>query len=323
MGRKSALSVLTIYILQVLNIDKLPQMNQMKLSRFIGQIYKGYKREVEYHNDMHAMDVLQMTYLFLTQGQIMTFAEVSELDALSLCISAICHDYGHDGFTNAYHVNKVSDRAIRYSDQSVQENFHAAESFYILNKSEYNFLEEFTRDDFKTFRQRFIGIILATDMARHTSDLAKIKTFLEQKTILNGENRESFIDRDSHKKEFDSKQQLFEFAVHAADVSTQTRPFEVAVEWTILLFEEFFHQGDMEKEQGFPVSFLCDRETTQIPQSQPGFVSFILAPLFATVSELMPELTQLEVNAKNNAEKWKTFEETEEFRRVYRKKTPE
>ena len=65
MGRKSALSVLTIYILQVLNIDKLPQMNQMKLSRFIGQIYKGYKREVEYHNDMHAMDVLQMTYLFL------------------------------------------------------------------------------------------------------------------------------------------------------------------------------------------------------------------------------------------------------------------
>lgn len=45
-------------------------MNQMKLSRFIGQIYKGYSRDVEYHNDMHAMDVLQMSYLFLTQGQI-------------------------------------------------------------------------------------------------------------------------------------------------------------------------------------------------------------------------------------------------------------
>lgn len=52
------------------------------------------------------------------------------------------------------------------------------------------------------------------------------------------------------------------------------------MEWTILLFEEFFNQGDVEKEAGLPVSFLCDRETTQIPQSQPGFVNFILAPLF-------------------------------------------
>ena len=49
-------------------------MNQTKLSRFIGQMYKGYRRDVEYHNDMHAMDVLQMSYLFLTQGNIMEFA---------------------------------------------------------------------------------------------------------------------------------------------------------------------------------------------------------------------------------------------------------
>ena len=160
-------------------------------------------------------------------------------------------------------------------------------------------------------------------MARHTSDLAKMKTIMEQKGVQNGNQRELLVDSESAKKEFDTKQQLIEFMVHAADVSTQTRPFDVAVEWTILLFEEFFHQGDMEKEQGMTVSFLCDRETTQIAQSQPGFVNFILAPLFATVSEVMPELKQLEINAKENAEKWKTFEETEEFRAVYIRKTPE
>lgn len=102
-------------------------------------------------------------------------------------------------------------------------------------------------------------------MARHTSDLAKMKTTMEQKGIKEGNRRELLVDRESHKKEFDSKQLLLEFAVHAADVSTQTRPFEVAVEWTKLLFEEFFHQGDVEKDKGMPVSFLCDRETTQIP----------------------------------------------------------
>ena len=57
---------------------------------------------------------------------------------------------------------------------------------------------------------------------------------------------------------------MIEFCVHAADVSTNTRSFDVAVDWTMLLFEEFFNQGDMEKDQGFPVSFLCDRETTNI-----------------------------------------------------------
>ena len=197
--------MITIHILKVLNIEKLPKMNQTKLSRFIGQIYKGYRRDVEYHNDMHGLDVLQMTYIFLTQGRVIEFAQMSELDALSVCIAAICHDFKHDGFTNAYHVNTISDRAILFSDQSVQENFHAAESFAILNQKDYNFLEEFSRDDFKTFRQRFIGIILATDMARHTSDLAKMKTLLEQRGITNGNKRELLIDRESHKKEFDSK----------------------------------------------------------------------------------------------------------------------
>ena len=79
----------------------------------------------------------------------------------------------------------------------------------------------------------------------------------------------------------------------------------------------------MEKEQGMTVSFLCDRETTQIAQSQPGFVNFILAPLFATVSQVVPELKQLELNAKDNAERWKNYEETDEFRAVYTRKTPE
>jgi len=43
-------------------------------------------------------------------------------------------------------------------------------------------------------------------MARHTSDLAKMKTIMEQKKINNGQGREDLIDPTSHKTEFDSKQ---------------------------------------------------------------------------------------------------------------------
>ena len=87
----------------------------------------------------------------------------------------------------------------------------------------------------------------------------------------------------------------------------------MAVQWTKLLYEEFFHQGDIEKEQGLPVSFLCDRETTVIPQGQPGFISFILTPLFSTLSNIVPECKQFEINARENSFKWKNFEESDKF----------
>lgn len=57
-GRKSALSVLTVHIMRRLFIFPYPQLDEGILGAFLGQIYKGYQREVEYHNDIHAADVL-------------------------------------------------------------------------------------------------------------------------------------------------------------------------------------------------------------------------------------------------------------------------
>lgn len=50
--------------------------------------------------------------------------------------------------------------------------------------------------------------------------------------------------------------------------------------WTYLLFDEFFDQGDLEKEKGLPISMLCDRDNTNVAQSQPGFIGFVVMPLF-------------------------------------------
>ena len=92
--------------------------------------------------------------------------------------------------------------------------------------------------------------------------------------------------------------------MHAADVSTQVRPFKVALTWTWLLFEEFFEQGDLEKEQNLPISFLCDRSSVQITQSQPGFMNYIVIPLFSTVADFMPGLKHLEDAGKENLANW-------------------
>lgn len=168
-----------------------------------------------------------------------------------------------------------------------------------------------------------IGIILATDMARHVAELASFKNLLDAKQVKGGVNAEKLVDIETPAKEFDSKQQVLEFFVHAADVSAQTRPFDIAVEWTWLLFEEFFNQGDLEKAQNLPVSFLCDRTTTNIAKSQPGFLNFIVIPFFQVISDVLPSMSELEQNARINVSNWASFVETEEQTKIYVSRTKE
>jgi len=50
--------------------------------------------------------------------------------------------------------------------------------------------------------------------------------------------------------------------MHSSDVSASCRSFYICHEWVYLLFEEFFLEGDVEKEMNLPVTYLCDRDTT-------------------------------------------------------------
>lgn len=110
---------------------------------------------------------------------------------------------------------------------------------------------------------------------------------------------------------FDSQQQLLEMALHCSDLTPGSRDFNTAKKWTYLLFEEFFHQGDVEKRENLPVSFLCDRKTTNVASNQPGFVNFIVLPLFKSMTTVLPGMEFLVKKANENAELWKSYEETE------------
>lgn len=176
-------------------------------------------------------------------------------------------------------------------------------------------------DDLKAFRKRMVGVILATDMAKHMEDLDTVKRRIEQLGITReAKNGDKFVNRETKQQLFDSQQHLLEISLHAADVSPPTRDFEITHEWTYLLFDEFFKQGDAEKAQNLPVSFLCDRETTNVAGSQPGFLSFIVVPLFKSLGEIMPELDALRESAERNTDKWKAYKETEEDKQVYKKR---
>ena len=66
--------------------------------------------------------------------------------------------------------------------------------------------------------------------------------------------------------------QVLENLVHCADLSNPTKPLTLYRRWVDLLMEEFFQQGDREREQNLDISPMCDRHSATIEKSQVGFL---------------------------------------------------
>merc|ERR1712061_781983 len=68
--------------------------------------------------------------------------------------------------------------------------------------------------------------------------------------------------------------------------------------------EEFFAQGDQEKMLNIPVQFLNDRDKLNKPNSQIGFIEFMIAPFFAAQIRLWLSMQELGENLGNNLQFW-------------------
>ena len=131
-------------------------------------------------------------------------------------------------------------------------------------------------DDYRFMRKRMIGFVIATDMIFHFKQFDYIKNQIKDNGIEKGKNREKIIE--NKEKLIDIQQQFLEIIVHACDISNPTKPFHLYTFWAEKVVAEFFRQGDKEKELGLKVSVNCDRLTTSLPQSQIGFMNFIVGP---------------------------------------------
>jgi hypothetical protein len=56
---------------------------------------------------------------------------------------------------------------------------------------------------------------------------------------------------------------------------------------------------------GLSISFLCDRLSTEIPKSQPGFINF------TTVTEFLPGMKKALANVRQTKQNWEEHIETE------------
>src|SRR5580693_4288012 len=101
--------------------------------------------------------------------------------------------------------------------------------------------------------------VLATDMSKHMSLLADLKTMVESKKVAGqGLILEKYNDR----------LQVLQSMIHLADLSNPTKPIDLYRQWNQRILEEYWRQGDTEREMGLEISPMCDRHTISVEKSQ-------------------------------------------------------
>merc|ERR1719235_2876633 len=92
--------------------------------------------------------------------------------------------------------------------------------------------------------------------------------------------------------------------VHGSDVGNHMKPWDLAERLAHLCVDEFFAQGDLEKAAGIPVQMLNDRDKVNRPNSQIGFIEFMIAPMVEAMICLFPQLDELALNLGSNIQSW-------------------
>ena len=301
-GQDKVLPIVGKVILDAFGLDNNDIISTEKLEPFLFSISNQYLQTTLYHNSMHGADVAQSLCLYFLNSNAEEVCQSLVLDLLGVIIAALGHDLGHPGFTNPFHINSSSELALTYNDFSCLENLHASKLFKTIRTPETDIFEKLSVQDYKTIRKRMIGHILATDMVNH----GKIMTVIKSKLSINKlENKSQFeLFSGNENTRFEEQQSLFDFMMHCADLGHNTKLFKITIKWVKLLCEEFWLQGDKERSMNLPISFLCDRENINVPNSQVGFTKGFVIPTFDCLSNVFPTLKFTLDNAKINLKRW-------------------
>ena len=302
----NVLPIMGYIILETLGLIDKKIMSTKKLESFLYTVSRNYKQTTLYHNGLHGADVAQSLCIYILNSNAEEICETSVLDLLGLIVSALGHDLGHPGLNNNFHINAGTDLGITYNDASCLENYHSSYLFRILRKEENNIIEKLSVNNYKNIRKRMISQILATDMANHGENISLIRTKINA-WKEEGLSRFNLLSG-NEKTKFEEQQLLLNYLIHMADLGHNCKKYEISLQWVKLLSEEFWRQGDLEKEKGLPISFLCDRDKIDVPSSQVGFLKGFILSSFDCLVAMFPKLKYTIENAENNIKLWQKLQ---------------
>ena len=303
--------------------------NDLRNGHFIKtvDINHSYIRK-EYHTFTHAMDVLLTTHTFLKSG-----AEVflTESEQMALLLAAFGHDVLHAGVNNSFLIETNHPFSSETNGGSVQEKRSVAFIFELFDEYEIfsiqNGMSENEKIQISQARELVEKSILWTDIKKHKELISEVKNLKDKvlkiltkyKNVSHDRSRMGAYPSDieeginiSDQLQFEERIILASFFLHCADVSNPGKEWVQSERWAGLVMNEFFSQGDLQKELGLKPSKNCDREVVSVPACQIGFGDYVIRDLYESLKNFLPQVggTMLR-NFNANQLKWKEFLERE------------
>mmetsp|Transcript_151062 Transcript_151062/g.263246 ORF Transcript_151062/g.263246 Transcript_151062/m.263246 type:complete len:957 (-) Transcript_151062:162-3032(-) len=272
-------------------------VQESQLYKFMSTLESKYLPN-PFHSFAHALDVLNAVYRFMSVIEADRF--LSEVSQFWLMVAAIGHDIGHIGVNNQYLVEVSHELALTYNDRSPLENMHCAKLYQVVGEPESNIFAQLEKDLYKEMRKGIIDAILHTDVTRH-NEMIKELSLLYQ---MNSEAFDSPIQTVEVLQSQANTQLIMNALLHFADVANPMKPWDLCRRIAYLCVDEFFAQGDMERARGIPVQMLNDRDKVNKPNSQIGFIEFMICPFVESMVNLFPQLDELADNLASNVQRW-------------------
>eukprot|EP00873_Tetraselmis_striata_P021131 jgi/Tetstr1/441395/TSEL_029643.t1 len=282
------------------------RLSDRKLLRFAGTIEKGH-HDNPYHGLAHTIDVTARLGTILGKSGFARFLIDSSgadgcLTLLGAMLGAVVHDYKHEGVSNPFVISAGMDQGINFNDQSCLENDALLHALALLRDPSNSPTSHFSRDEQQQLRSLIIKLVLATDMSKHFSILTAVqaKVLDHFDVSLGPEKRYTTLSSEQQHITL----QLF---LKAADLGHCGLPIESHVAWVDRIQQEFWAQGDREKELNLPLSPLSDREKPGAlwGGNQVGFFKALVCPMYAMLTSVAPECQELHANVLSNLAFWK------------------
>lgn len=260
-----SLPVLCVHLFHLYGLLDHFKLDVVRVWKLFTLIEEGYHSSNPYHNSIHATDVTQAMHCFLQEKKILSHLE--PLEILSALIGAVTHDLDHPGVNQQFLITTSNHLAALYKNASVLENHHWRSAIGCLLES--GVAEQLMHVKPELERQ-IQNLILATDITRQQEFLTRFKRYLSP----TASEEESLDMRLPEHRQF-----ILQIALKCADICNPCRPWDISKKWSHKVCEEFYRQGDYERQLGLMVTSLCDRQATSVPKIQEGFLRVVVTPL--------------------------------------------
>ncbi|XP_069835089.1 cone cGMP-specific 3',5'-cyclic phosphodiesterase subunit alpha' isoform X1 [Dendropsophus ebraccatus] len=270
------------------------------MTKWMYTVRKGY-RDITYHNWRHGFNVGQTMFTLLMTGKLKKY--YSDLEAFAMVAAAFCHDIDHRGTNNLYQMKSQAPLA-KLHGSSILERHHLEFSKTLLEDESLNIFQNLNKRQFENVIHLFEVAIIATDLAlyfKKRTMFQKIVDMTEQ--MQSDEERIKYIISDPTKKEI-----IMAMMMTGCDLSAITKPWEVQSKVALMVANEFWEQGDLERTvlQQQPIPMMDRNKAEELPKLQVGFIDFVCTFVYKEFARFHKEITPMFDGLQNNRVHWKS-----------------